>query len=288
MKIGVSSYSFDRWLRDSRCGYREMIRRAAGIGFAGVEFIDLANPAWGITGDEIALAREVREAADAYGLAVPAYTVAADFLSSDPDAEAARICRKVDVAKALGAPLLRHDASFHLRDLPGYTWEDGIAEMAPRIRRVTEYAASVGIRTCTENHGFIYQAPERVKRLIDAVGHENYGWLIDVGNFSVVDRDNLAAVKVAAPYAFHVHAKDFLLLPAPAAGEPIPDGFNRSLAGNLWRGTVLGSGNVDVAACLSLLKDAGYDGWVSLEFEGTEEVLPALTAGYAFLADCLS
>ncbi len=287
MKIGVSSYSFDRLLRDSRCGYREIIRLAQKIGFAGIEFIDLANPAWGIEGNEIALAREARSAADEYGLAVLAYTVSADFLSDDPEREIERICRKIDVAKILGAPLLRHDASFHLRNLPGYTWEDGIAEMAPRIRRVTEYAASVGIRTCTENHGFVYQSPERVKRLIDAVGHPNYGWLVDIGNFSIVDCDNPAAVKVAAPYAVHVHAKDFLLLPAPAAGEPIPDGFNRSPGGNLWRGTIPGRGNVDVAACLETLKNAGYDGWVSLEFEGTEDLLPALSEGYAFLTDCL-
>ena len=283
MKIGVSSYSFDRYLRDTRCGYRGIIRLASGIGFAGVEFIDLANPAWGIEGDEETIAREARAAAEEYGMEIPAYTVAADFLSDDPDAEVERVCRKVDVAKILGAKVFRHDASFRLRDLPGYTWEDGIEEMAPRIRRVTEYAASRGIKTCTENHGFIYQSPERVMRLIEAVGRENYGWLVDIGNFSVVDRDNLEAVKIAAPYAVHVHAKDFLLLPDPGKGA-IPCGFHRSAGGGLWRGTVLGRGNVAVGACLDALKDAGYDGWVSLEFEGPEEVLPALTEGYSILA----
>lgn len=284
MKIGVSSYSFDRHLRETKCGYREIIRLARGIGFSGVEFIDLVNPAWGIEGDEIALARAVRAAAEEYGMAIPAYTVAADFLSSDPEAEVERICRKVDVAKELGAKVFRHDASFRLRDLPGYSFEDGIAEMAPRIRRVTEYAAERGIVTCTENHGFVYQAPERVKRLIEAVGHKNYGWLVDIGNFSVVDRDNLEAVKIAAPYAVHVHAKDFLLLPDPGDDAEIPAGFNRSAGGNLWRGTVLGRGNVAVGACLDELKRAGYDGWVSLEFEGPEEVLPSLAEGYSFLA----
>ena len=287
MKIGVSSYSFDRYLRENKCGYREIVRLAQQIGFAGVEFIDLLNPAWGIEGDEIALARAVRAAAEEFGMAIPAYTVAADFLSCDPDAEVERICRKVDVAKELGAKVFRHDASFHLRDLPGYSFEDGIAEMAPRIRRVTEYAAERGIVTCTENHGFVYQAPERVKRLIEAVGHKNYGWLVDIGNFSVVDHDNLQAVKIAAPYAVHVHAKDFLLLPDPGDDAKIPAGFQRSAGGNIWCGTVLGRGNVDVKGCLNALKTTGYDGWVSLEFEGCEEVLSALSEGYSFLARTL-
>ena len=55
----------------------------------------------------------------------------------------------------------------------------------------------------------------------------------------------------------------------------------------MWRGTVLGRGNVPVAGCLSALRDAGYDGWVSLEFEGTEDVLPALKEGFAYLSDAL-
>lgn len=285
MKIGVSSYSFDRLLRERKCGYREIVRLAREIGFTGIEFIDLVNIAWGIAGDEAEIARKVCAAADEYGMEIPAYTVAADLLSQDPDAEVERLCRKIDVACLLGARVFRHDASFHLRDDPGYTWEDGIAEMAPRIRRIAAYAETKGIVTCTENHGCIYQAPERVKRLVEAVGCDNYGWLVDIGNFSVVDADNLAAVKIAAPYAVHVHAKDFVLLPDP--GRVTPEGFNRTANGALWRGTVLGRGNVPVAECLGLLATAGYDGYVSLEFEGPEEVLPALNAGFAFLSDCL-
>ena len=288
MKIGVSSYSFDRYLCETKRGYREIVRLAKEIGFQGIEFIDLVNPAWGIEGDETEIAREVKAVADAYGMAIPAYTVSADFLSSDPDREAERVCRKIDVAKILGAPLIRFDASFHLRDLPGYSWEDGIAEMAPRIRRVAEYGASQGIRACTENHGCIYQAPERMARLIGAVSHQNYGWLLDIGNFAVVDYDNRAAVRIAAPYAFHVHAKDFILLPDPGDGKPVPAGFNRTANGNLWRGTVLGRGSLPVAACLAELTAAGYRGWVSLEFEGQEDVLSALSEGYRFLNGCLA
>ena len=283
MKIGVSSYSFDRYLRETKCGYREILRLAREIGFAGVEFVDLLNPAWGIEGDEIEIALEVKAAADEYGLLIPAYAVSSNLLCFFPDREVERLCRQASIAKLLGASVFRFDASFHLRDLPGYSWEDGIAEMAPRIRRIAEFGSKIGVKTCTENHGFLYQAPERVKRLIEAVGHKNFGWLVDVGNFSVVDRDNLEAVKIAAPYAVHVHAKDFVLLPDPGDGAEIPAGFQRSAGGGLWRGTVLGRGNVDVKGCLNALRGAGYDGWVSYEFEGPEDVIPAIAEGYAYL-----
>ena len=35
---------------------------------------------------------------------------------------------------------------------------------------------------------------------------------------------------------------------------------------------------VDVPACLRLLKEAGYDGWLSVEFEGMEDCIMALKA----------
>ncbi len=283
MKIGVSSYSFDQYLRETKCGYREIVRLAREIGFAGIEFVDLLNPAWGIEGDEYEIAREVRAAADEYGLLIPAYAVSSNLLGFFPDREVERLCRQAGVAKLLGASVFRFDASFKAYRKPDFTWEDGIAEMAPRIRRIAEFGSKIGVKTCTENHGFLYQAPERMKKLIEAVGHKNFGWLVDVGNFSVVDRDNLEAVKIAAPYAVHVHAKDFVLLPDPGKDAPAPVGFNRSAGGNLWRGTVLGRGNVDVVSCLDALRGAGYDGWVSYEFEGPEDVIPAIAEGYAYL-----
>ena len=97
------------------------------------------------------------------GLSIIAYTVGANFLCDDPEAEIKRVCGCIDVAKALGAPVLRHDVCYALPKNPLYTWRDAIKDMAPRIRRVTEYAKSLGIKTCTENHGYIFQAPEELK-----------------------------------------------------------------------------------------------------------------------------
>ena len=79
------------------------------------------------------------------------------------------------------------------------------------------------------------------------------------------------------PYAFHVHAKDFLL---KSGGCIDPgEGWFRSRGQNFLRGTVVGHGVVPVAQCIAILKTAGYDGWLSLEFEGHEDNLPALRHG---------
>lgn len=279
MKIGVSSYSFEKYRATTGCSYFELCDKAKEIGFDGIEFIDLKAE----EGETVlSLAAKIKEHCDKIGLEISAYTVGADFMKEDIEAEVERIKACVDVCAALGAPTLRHDASWGFKKEHLFTWRDAIKQMAPYIRQVTEYAESKGIRTCTENHGYVLQAPERVEQLILEVGHKNYGWLCDMGNFLCADVDPVAAVTVAAPYAFHVHAKDFLY----KKGGDCPQGFFTTTGKNWLRGTILGHGVVPVRQCVEILKAAGYNGWVSLEFEGLEDNLTAVKMGCELLKAC--
>lgn len=276
MKIGVSSYSFRKYQKATGCNYTDLCDKAKELSFDGIEFIDLK------TENDLAEAERIRAHCEAIGLPIAAYTVGANLMLDDLDAEVARIKGCLDVAAVLGAPVLRHDATFKLREIENYTWEDAIHDMAPAIREISEYAAKKGIRTCSENHGHVFQDSERVEALICAVGCDNYGWLVDMGNFLCVDEWPLDAVRRAAPYAFHAHAKDFLYH-VVKDGVPTPEGFFRTRNGNLLRGTAVGHGVVPIADCVKVLREAGYDGWLSLEFEGMEDNISALTAGLAYL-----
>lgn len=279
MKIGVSSYSFRKYMLTTGASYIDICDKAKELGFEGIEFVPFTDC------DPLEMAKKVREHCEKIGLPIIAYTVGANFLADDIEAEIARVKGCVDVCEALGAPLMRHDVASKLRPIHMYSYEDAISEMAPRIREVTEYAEMKGIRTCSENHGFIFQSPERVEELILAVGHKNYGWLCDMGNFLCVDVDPAEAVYVAAPYAFHVHAKDFLFKPG---NDLAPAGFGLVTGGgNYLRGTIVGHGVVPVRQCVNILKRAGYDAWLSLEFEGTEDNITALQQGLAYLKGCV-
>ena len=56
-----------------------------------------------------------------------------------------------------------------------------------------------------------------------------------------------------------------------AASLPDPGkGWFRSRGGSFLRGSIIGHGEVPVQACLGILKRAGYDGTLSIEFEGME------------------
>lgn len=276
MKIGVSSYSFRKYQRETGCFNIALCDKAKELGFDGIEFIDLKVE------DPIAEAKAIRAHCEEIGLPIIAYTVAANLLAEDLSAEVARLKGCVDIAEILGVSVMRHDVASKLKEQDGYTWEMALEEMVPAIREISDYAESKGIKTCSENHGHIFQASERVERLMRAVNHKNYGWLVDFGNFLCVDEELTSAVRRAAPYAAHAHAKDFLYH-IPKHGQPVPDGFFKSSNGNLLRGTVVGHGVVPVVEDVRTLREAGYDGWLSLEFEGMEDNLPALSAGLSFL-----
>lgn len=279
MRIGVSSYCFQRLLEGSEFSLFDAIKEAKKAGFDAMEFTEFAAPA-GKT--QAGFAAELHAACESEGLSVPCYAVGADFLNGsggDMAAETARLKAQLDVAAALGAAGMRHDITW--KPPKGMSYQDAIARVAPAVRELSEYAAQANIRTMSENHGYFMQDSVRMAALVLAVSHPNYGLLVDMGNFLCADETSAAALSTVLAYAFHIHAKDFLW---KSGAEPRPDGsWFPTRAGNWLRGTVLGHGVVSVAQCLKLVKNSGYEGTVSLEFEGPEEPLFAICRGVEFL-----
>jgi sugar phosphate isomerase/epimerase len=282
MQIGVSSYSFSKLFTQEAYTLFDAIEYAGKTGFDAIEFTDIAPKAGRDAAD---LARDLGAACKAAGLDVTCYAVYADFLygsGRDMKKETERIKGCVDTARLLGASRMRHDATWGLKDaFYGRTWKDAVKAMAPAIREVAGYAEGFNIKTMTENHGYFLQDSYRMEELVLAVDHPNYGLLVDMGNFMCADETSVNALARVMPYAFHVHAKDFLW---KSGTEPKPDdSWFPTRAGNHLRGTILGHGVVSVSQCLMYIKNSGYQGAVSLEFEGSEEPLEAIARGYKFL-----
>ncbi|MBR6740287.1 MAG: sugar phosphate isomerase/epimerase [Clostridia bacterium] len=274
MKTCVTSYSYSRVM--NKLGMLGAMDHAKSIGVDGFEIAGFSAPE-GKTALEYAA--ELREYSEKIGLPIVAYSIGGNLLAEDQSAEVARLCGEVDIAKTLGAPVMRHDAAGRIPD-----WFKGVRSfgtvlpiIAEGTRKVTEYAKSVGVRTCTENHGFFVQDSDRILRLIEEVNDTNYGALCDIGNFLCADDNSPIAVGKVAPLAFHVHVKDFLV--KDGNGIDPGAGWFRSRAGTYLRGTIAGHGAVPLKQDLDILKSAGYDGYVSLEFEGMEDTLEAITIG---------
>ena len=56
---------------------------------------------------------------------------------------------------------------------------------------------------------------------------------------------------------------------------------------NYLRGAAVGEGDVGAAQCIAILKRAGYDGYLDIEFEGQEDCIAALTRGLAYSRECI-
>lgn len=280
MRVGVSSYSFSRYLREESMDVFGVVRTAVEIGFRGIEFTDFGPKEAG--NDQMEAAHRVRECCSDSGIEVMSYTIGADFLNprngGDWKDEVDRLKGELAIAEALGAPMMRHDVTTGVsREHIGLgDFMHALPVLTDACRAVTEYAADLGIKTMFENHGFFIQDSERCAVLLDRIDHPNMGSLVDMGNFLCADEDPLRAVTRMAPRAFHVHAKDFHTKPASA--EP-GMGWFRSRGGNWLRGAIVGHGDVDVIGCLKALDAAGYDGFVSVEFEGMEDNRLALSTG---------
>lgn len=286
MKFSVSSYSFSQKFACGEMTQLDTIRKAHEMGFSGIEFTDLLPCPSPTPEQQLTYAKQIRAEAEKYGMEIVAYTVGADLYrltDAENAAEVLRMKGQVDVAAALDAKLLRHDVCY-TECHGGKTI--GFARMLPVIaanaREITAYAQTLGIRTCTENHGFIAQDSDRVEALFNAVAHENYGLLVDIGNFACADESVTAAVSRLAPYAIHVHAKDFQIYPF---GTEVPNVKNRFLSRgcNTLIGCALGDGDVPVAQCVAILKRIGYSGYLSIEYEGNEDCLEGIAKGLAFL-----
>lgn len=278
MKIGVSSYSFSQLLKKGETQL-SIMKTAKDMGFDGIEFTDLNAPE-GLT--EAQFAEEIRNESEKLSLPVISYTVSANLLRFEEernDCEVERICGKLDIAKILGAPTLRHDTAwgFDGLDKTFKGFEQALPWLVEGSRKITNYGKKLGIVTMTENHGYFCQDSDRVERIINGVGDPNFGALIDIGNFNCADENSLIAVGKLAPYAKHVHAKDFHIKSGNAADPG--EGFFRSRGGNYLRGAIIGHGDVPVYQCIQTLKRSGYDGFVSVEFEGMEDCLTGIKIG---------
>ena len=275
MKISVSSYSFYQYIKAGKLTQLECVARAKEMGFDAIEFTELN----GDTLDEQkALAAEIKKEADRVGIEINAYTIGANLYhdcTEDSEREVARLCGQLEVAKLLGAKVMRHDVCYKLgKSGRARSFELMLPVIAENARKVTEYAETLGIRTCTENHGFIAQDSDRVEKLFNTVAHDNYGLLVDMGNFLCADEDPIRAVSRVAPYAVHVHAKDFIYFDEAVEGRTI-----MTRGANYIAGTVIGEGVVPVRQCLKILKRAGYDGYVSIEYEGREDCIAGIARG---------
>ncbi|MEV5026877.1 sugar phosphate isomerase/epimerase family protein [Paenibacillus sp. LPE1-1-1.1] len=278
MKLGISTYSLYGALQRGEMTIQDVIVFIASIGAEHAEIVPLG---FNLT-ENPELIEEIKKQAQKSGIELSNYAVGANFSGLDDEQfeqEIERLKREVDIAAALGVKKMRHDvASSQNLSISNFLME--LPMLAKACQVIADYAAPHGITTSVENHGYYIQDSDRVQALIEVVDRPNFKTTLDIGNFLCVDENPYAAVLNNIGLASMVHIKDFYY--RPATDNP-GEGWFKSKSGNWLRGAIVGHGDIAIPQVLGLVKDSGYDDFISIEFEGLEDCRLGTRLGFEFV-----
>ena len=138
--------------------------------------------------------------------------------------------------------------------------EAGWAALLSNLDRLARAAAEVGVTATLHPHvGTMVESAAEVRRVLDDSG---IGLCLDTGHLLIGGADPVALARDHADRVRHVHLKDVDAGRAAAvrAGRI---GYADAVREGMYR--PLGQGDVDIAAIVTSLEQAGYDGWYVLE-----------------------
>ncbi len=278
--IAVSTYSFWRFGVGKPLGMAECIDQAAQMGFDAVELlevqIDRVDP--GKKSSNQYLQGLKRRAALA-GLDLCGMSTHQGFVTPDKEIRQRNIDKtiaSVELCYKLGIPFMRVNTgtwgtSKNFNELmknkgiepplPGYTDEDAYPWVIDSYQKVLPVAEKCGVVLGLENHWGLGRTPEGVIRIAKAIDSPWLRVLTDTGNFLEDPYDKL---KKMAPHTVFVQAKTYY-------------------GGGVWYTL-----DLDYDRIAKVFRDAGFRGYVSLEFEGKEDGQTAIPKSLAMLRKAFS
>lgn len=286
MKAGVCQWGFNQLLLD------EAIDMFGCIKFVGEQTeADCFEPLsryWYADDSIEDQAERARELMDELGLECSCYTLDSDFAVYDEDRfdETVADCiLALDIAEILGTDTIRLDPRTSLPE--DRAQKPDLAFILRRVcegmQEVTDAAAGRGITVGVENHGRLLGRTKQVAEMIALVDRPNFGVNIDFTNFRhVYGEDHIEATRQLAEYVVHAHAKDFYLrTEEPPADER--DDWIETPANEWIKRAIGGEGDMQWPTLFRILRDAGYDGTISLEISLPEDIFGSVQKGVANL-----
>ena len=149
----------------------------------------------------------------------------------------------IEAAKFLGCHSIRVNARSQ------GSWEEQMKLAADGLRSLCEFADGFGINVIVENHGGLSSNGEWLSGVMEMVEHPKCGTLPDFGNFRISsdeEYDRYLGVEQLMPWAKGVSAKS--------------NEFDKE--GNEVR--------TDYIKMLRIVRDAGYSGYIGIEYEGND------------------
>lgn len=239
----ICAYSFRNQLKDGSMTYADLIRMAADLGADGVDMT-----AYWLHDTSDQTLYPLKKLAYQKSVAIYTIGIGARMARAKPEERAAEVetVRKwLDVAERLGA---LHMRIFGGAIPKGATEDQAVAWSVETLKRCADEAGKKGITLGVEDDGGITTNADRTVEIVTKTASEWAGINLDIGNFP---NDPYKQIEMCAPYATNVHFKSQVQVDHRV--EP-----------------------ADWPRVLKILGNAGYRGYLALEYESEEDPLTAV------------
>lgn len=165
----------------------------------------------------------------------------------------------IPIAAELGCTAIRANSGG--REI-GDRREDAITACIDSFRRLADVGMKHEVSILIENHWGISSDPDVMTRIVRGVrethGEQSMFTLVDFGNWPD-DIERYSAIQKTMPFAAAVHAKV----------NDIDEQLNHP--------------RFDHARCIAIARQAGYDGYLGIEYEGADDPVVGVTRGATLL-----
>jgi sugar phosphate isomerase/epimerase len=262
--------AFPKCFMDELCVHRTMavvdwIELAATLGVEGLEFYS------GFLRDDEEFLREVKEALDLHGLAMPMMCCSPDFTQSNPallEREVARHKQMIQMTAFFGGRYCRVLSGQRRPDLER---KDGVAQVVRAIKSLLPFAEERGVILAMENHykDNYWEFPEFAQKtdvfieIVEQIDSPWFGVNYDPSNAILAGEDPLALLDHVKERVVTMHASDRYLR-SGTVEDLRKEESSVGYASRLAHG-VIGKGLNDYDRIFSTLRSVGFDSWISIE-----------------------
>ncbi len=258
-KISLAEWSLHRTIRKGDLDHLDFAAIAKNE--FGIDAIEYVNSFFFEKAQDRSYLKEMRSRCDDLGVKSLLIMCDNEGNLGDPD-EAKRMeavenhYKWAEAAKYLGCHSIRVNA--RSSDYAPGSWPENAKKLnsyenqlllaVDGLRKLTEFGDTIGINTIVENHGGLSSNGKWLAEVMEKVDHPRVGTLPDFGNFRIEEGewyDRYQGVQELMPYAKAVSAKS----------HQFDDDGNEI--------------NTDFYKMMNIVLDAGYNGYVGIEYEGS-------------------
>lgn len=247
-RISLAEWSFNRALRATNATMTNLDFPVVARRDFGIDSVEYVNQFWMDKAEDKAYLAELKKRCDDNG--VKSGLIMCDNEGALGDADAAKRTKAVEnhykwvtAAVYLGCHSIRVNAQ------SSGPWGQQLDCAVDGLHRLAEFAGQHGLNVIVENHGGSSSHGKWLSLVMQQVNLPNIGTLPDFGNFNIARGnayDRYLGVTELMPFAKGVSAKSYAF---DAAGNET---------------------TIDYKRMLTIVRDAGYRGYVGVEFEGRD------------------